>query len=174
MRLTGSCLAVSLPLSRILCFLGRERPCRPWSLRTSGTRAQLPPPCPPGHVVPSIFPTGLRSSIPLAVLSYTQGTPCFSCLLTSQRHLGDLIHAPCIPYAGRPQSSQCLVYVRTDLKFFSTQTRLVISPNMSLLPYSYSRQWKHPSSCTEIWESSLTPLPSNLQVQLLSESYCPS
>lgn len=114
------------------------------------------------------------SSIPLAVFSYTQGTSCSSCLLTSQRHLGDLIHAPCSPYAGRPQSSQCLVYIRTDLRFFSTQTRLVISPNMSLLPYSYSREWKHSSSCTEIWGSSLTPLPSSLQVQLLSESYCPS
>ena len=41
----------------------------------------------------------------------------------------------------------------------------VILPTVSLLPYSGSREWKRSSSCSEIWECSLTPLPNNLQGQ---------
>ena len=53
-----SCLFTSF-LGLCVCFLGHEHPFGRWSLQMTATSDQLPPPCPPGHMVTLFFPLGM-------------------------------------------------------------------------------------------------------------------
>ena len=98
-----SCLCTSF-LGLCVCFLGREHPFGRWSQQMTATCDQLPPPCPPGHMVTSFFPLGLA----LHPFGNFLMSPGSARLLAPHRHSGGLTHTPDIPGTpGAPGPGAC-------------------------------------------------------------------
>lgn len=113
----------------------------PWSLLTAATPFSLLSSLPSrtlGLLILPPWPAPRSLQRFSRIPKYVPSPPALLHTLTS----GDLSHSPGIPGAGSFPGPECPVDIHRDLEAFLTQTRLMVSPNTSVLPCSYSGEWK--------------------------------